>query len=314
MGDLNVPKRLLDLVTRTAPAHGLSPSGLRDRFGDPSKIDVEVGQVWRVRWDRVTVLVLVASVGRRDVRGLPVTIDPPAEDEQCIVLEPALTAFAVPVTAWCGLARSIPTRVLDVLVDAWPTDIVRHVVNGPATALWPAGMRKGHPVESQLDQQCEMRAELVDDLDKLCAAPGLPVESPGDPPRSLATVLGTVDLAALCTALELRQPAVMRLLRGTTPPTPRQVAIIAEVTGVPADTIAACVRPVPEALVVEAEHPRWRSTWRRRAQRLAAGEAEVRLDSCYQAIALAARQTGATQPDWRARLHEVLRDDEGDQP
>jgi hypothetical protein len=310
MGDLNVPKRLLDLVNRGASTNALSESSLRARFGDPSAIDLEPGQVWRARWDDVALLVLVASVGERDVRGVPVTIDPPAEGGQSVVLEPLITAFQVPVTAWSGLIRSIPIRVLDTLIDMWPTEIARHVVDGPSGGPFPEGTRPGRPIESELDQQSELRAELMDHLDQLCAAPTLPMETPGIPPRSLATVLGRFDLAALCTALDLPQPAVMKLLRGTKALTPAQVAIVADVTGVPVDEIAATARPIAKGLVIEAEHPRWRPTFRQRARRLGTREAEVRLDVCYQAIALAARQTGASRPDWNARLHEVLRDED----
>jgi plasmid maintenance system antidote protein VapI len=129
--------------------------------------------------------------------------------------------------------------------------------------------------------------------------------------RDLATLLGdTLDLASLCSLLNLRQPEVMKLLRGKTPLTPDQIEVVARVTGVSAEEIASTVRPLPLELVVSMEHPRWRSTWMRRARRLHVSEAQARLTGSYGTFALAARETGGGEPNWDNRLRQFLRDEE----
>jgi hypothetical protein len=72
-------------------------------------------------------------------------------------------------------------------------------------------------------------------------------------------VLGPqLDLPLLCSSLGLRQPEVMKLLRGKTPLTLEQIHTITRVIGLPTEKVAETVRPLPFGLVVAAEHPRWR--------------------------------------------------------
>jgi hypothetical protein len=52
--------------------------------------------------------------------------------------------------------------------------------------------------------------------------------------------------------------------------------------------------------------------WIARAQRLSTDETQARLDGCQKAFALAARQTGSSQPDWDARLQRALYGEESD--
>ena len=112
MSDLGVPERFLDLVRQARGPQALSDDGLRERFGEPDEVEIEVGQVWRARWDEASVLVLIVAFAGQDVLVAPVTIDLPAEDDHTLVLEGSSTAFGVDSTVWAGLTnRSEERRV-----------------------------------------------------------------------------------------------------------------------------------------------------------------------------------------------------------
>ncbi|MFD3890534.1 hypothetical protein [Streptomyces microflavus] len=309
MSDSGVPQRFLDLARQTRGPHALSEAGLRERFGDPAQAEITPGQVWRARWDEVRVLVLILDVDAREVNAVPVTIDPPGEDEASVVVDGSCTAFGVEATVWAGLVSCVPMRVLERVVDAWDEDIVRcatvRAQGRPAPAA--TGVREGRLIRSALEPDAEARASLAGDLEYLRHAPGLPVQDIGRPSGNLASLLGDrLDLKALCSALEMPQPEVMKLLRGKVPLPADRIDAIASATGLSVEQIARTVRPLPADLVHAIEHPRWRSVWVRRARRLEVSEAQARLSGSYGAFALAARQTGGGAADWDARLRQFL--------
>jgi hypothetical protein len=310
MGDLGTPQRFLDLAKQSRGPQVLSEEGLRERFGELAEIEIDAGQVWRACWDEVSVLVLVLAVEDRDLLVAPVTIEPPAEDDRCMVLEGSFTAFGVAATVWAGLTCIVPIRVLDCPVDQWSEDLIRwttHTAQGRPHPV-PPGTRQGRAIQSELDPAALLQAELADDLESLSQAPGLPVDTPGSTPRDLASLLGTsLDLSLLCSSLGLPQAEVMKLLRGKIPLTPDQVEVVARVTGLSSEKIAGTVRRLPLGLVILAEHPRWRPTWARRAQRLHISEDQARLTGSYGVFALAARETGGGESDWEQRLRQFLR-------
>ncbi|MGH3971968.1 MAG: hypothetical protein ACRDS9_01370 [Pseudonocardiaceae bacterium] len=313
MSDLNMPQRFLDLAKQTRGPRALSEEALSERFGELAEIEIVAGQVWRARWNEVSILVLVLAVEDRDVLASPVTIDPPVEDDRCVVLEGSSTAFGVEARVWAGLTCLIPIRVLDRPADEWSEDVIRwatHTVQGRPSAI-PPGARQGRAIQSELDPAAMFRAELADELELLSQAPGLPVAMPSAAYRDLASLLGAkLDLASLCSSLDLPQSEVMKLLRGKIPLTPDQIAVVAQVAGLSYEEIAGTVRQLPLGLVVEMEHPRWRPTWVRRAQRLHISEDQARLTDGYKVFALAARETGGAEPDWGQRLRQFLHEEE----
>ncbi|MFE4828113.1 hypothetical protein [Streptomyces sp. NPDC056672] len=309
MSEPGVPQRFLDLAAAARAPKALSIGSLRTRFGDPTEMQVSVGQVWRARWEETSLLVLVLAIAAREVHAVPVTIDPPGEDAASLVVDGARTAFGVESTVWAGLAGPVPLRVLDRVVDAWESDLVtwaaETAVGEPSPV--PPGARQGVIPMSVFDVSEEVRAELEDDLEALRSAPGLPAATGTEKVAALAALLsGPPDLPALGTALGVPQPEVMRILRGLVPLKPEQVEAVAGVTGLPVDAVAKTVRPLPAALVAAVEHPRWRETWIRRAQRSGISEGDARLFGGYGAFALAARQTGGEEPDWEGRLQQFL--------
>lgn len=288
----------------------LSDAGLRTRFGAPGHMEIDIGQVWRARWDKIVVLMLVVGVADRQVEVVPVTIDPPIEDGSCLVVTGESTAFGVDATAWAGLGTAVPIRVLDRLIDAWQAGVVGAVVAARRGRPWVADalVRPGREITSELDPDVLFRAELADQVDALADVPSLPAqEETGPQPPTLAELLGDrLELGALCSALGMKQSAVMNLLRGKLPLQPAQVALVAEATGLSVDAIMTTLLPLPHGLAAEAEHPRWRPTWTRRAQQFHVSEAEAQVSGSYGAFALAARQTGGGEPDWNERLRHYL--------
>ncbi|MBT2391447.1 hypothetical protein J7E87_18895 [Streptomyces sp. ISL-1] len=315
MGDHQVSQRLLDMARAARGPRALSEGALRSRFGDPDKVEVAVGQVWRARWEDVSVPLLLLAVDAREVHAVPVTIDPSGEDERALVVDASQTAFGVEVTAWVSLADRVGLGVLDRPLDAWGDGMVQWVQQavrgkpGPA----PAGTRAGRAVSSAFDPSADVRAALADDLARLQQAPRLPVQETGRAVQGqgLAALLKDQppDLALLIQVLGMSQAEVMDLLRGKVPLRPDQVDALAEATGIEATKIAGAVRPLPLDLVSEAEHPRLRPVWIRRAQQLKVSEAQARMTDAYGAFALAARETGG-QTNWGTRLRHYVRDQE----
>lgn len=304
-----MPQRFLDLVRRSPPRPDLAERGIARRPDPNEDVVLEAGQVWRARWERTTVLLLVIEVGGLAVRAAPLTVDPPAEDSTSVVVDSAATSLGVEVTVWLGLASEVPLRVLDRQVDSWSEDVISQVF---AAARSPeehttGGVRAGRAIEDDHAPEALVRAELADELDALRRVPGLPVETPGANYPMLASLLGEkLNLKALREALRLPQPDVMEILRGKFPLTPDLIGKIARATGLPADAVARSARPLPHDLVVLVEHPKWRPALAERAKALGSDEMSARLSAGYGAFALAARETGSGEPDWEGRLRTFL--------
>jgi len=296
-------------LARSAAAPGLSPAGLRDRFGDTHDHPIERGQIWRASWDEVSVLVVVFDVENTEIDVIPLTIDPAGEDVDCYVLGTGLTAFDSEVTLWEGLRTYLPMRVFDEIVDELADEVSDWLFDAKRSAASPpGGVRVGRTPRSPFEASITFKAEIEDDLIALRSSPALPVASEYDNPSipTLASLLGKkIDLGVLVEALSplgLDQPEVMRLLRGKRPITPVIAFAVAQVTGVAATQVTEAVQPLPARFVDEVDHPRWRPVWRERADRSGIDEADARLEVSYEMFALAARQTGSQEPDWHARL------------
>ncbi|WP_163750780.1 hypothetical protein [Mycolicibacterium helvum] len=294
-------------LARRAAAPQLSPTRRRARFGDTRDHPIEAGQIWRASWDEVSMLVVVRDIDHTELKVIPLTIDPPAEDSDCVVLEAKLTAFDTEVSLWAGLASTLPLRVLDEIIDQLPNETSEWLFTADL-AKPPRGVRRGRAPTNPFEPSIEIRAMIDDDLTTLRSSPALPVATDEDsrPVPSLASLLGkNVDLAALVAALSplgLDQPAVMSLLRGKRPVSPEIADAVATVTCIEPAQVAAAVQPLPARFVEEVDHPRWRQVWRERAERTGSREEEARLAASYEMFARAARQTGAPEPDWHARL------------
>jgi hypothetical protein len=309
MSDPTASNRLLELASQARVPDALTEIGRDARFGDPHLVQLQRGQVWRASWDEVSLLVLLLDVGEFDVTMVPVTLDPPAEDEHCLVLETSSTAFGVPATVWRALRSEVPVRVLDVLLDQWAVEFV-DAADQRSGADLPQGARRGTPIVSEFDLSASVRVEIVDDLNSLRGSPALPVESEGQSTPNLVQVLADkFDLKRLVVALTplgITQAEVMEIARGVKPITPAQALAISESTGVDQKVVSRAVRQLPADLAAEAQRPKWRAAWREEAARDGIDEAAARELGAYGGLALAGRQTGSGPPDWSKRIEEYL--------
>lgn len=313
-----VPVALRRLAASAVASEALTVDGLRQRFGDPQGLEVAVGQLWRASWDDLTILALLVGVHPAAVTIVPVTVDPAGEDENSLILDAKSTVLGQPVTAWAGLTRRLPLRVLDQLLDVVSDEIVawcqRIQADRPATL--PGGTRLGDRISSPLEPAAEVRAQIEDELELLAAAARLPVMDPSAERRNLLQLLGSnrdeATLRVLVATLGVSLPEAVEIARGRRPLALEQAEALAPVTGHPVEVLLASVEPLPDELVAELDHPRWRPAVRRRADRAGRNETHARLEIAYGTYAFAARQTGAaTTPSWRERLARYL-EAEGD--
>lgn len=309
MSDPVAPIPLSELAKQARVPRALTDRGRKERFGNTRDLRIAPGQVWRAAWHDVSLLVLITRQAHEpDVGVIPVTLEPNLADDRSLIIAPSLTTFGVDATLLMDLESAVPLRVLDEIIDEWTADVTDAL--SPAELVeteLPLGIRRGNPVETEFDRSLSMRAEIEDDLEALHSSPALPVETGGrHPARTLASVLGkNANLKALMSALEplgLNQPEVMKLLRGKRPMTPEVVDAIVAATGVDRKLVAQTVQPLPVELVVEVDHPKWRTAWEQQAQQEQVDEFAVRLQAGYEVFSLAARQTGVQHPDWAARI------------
>ncbi|MFS8102095.1 hypothetical protein LFM09_33715 [Lentzea alba] len=304
MSEPTALQRLLQLAEQVRVPEALSREGLAERFGAPGDLEVDAGQVWRACWDDVSALLLITDVEDLTVAAVPVTLDLPAAPGRTVVVDATSTAFGLDAVAWISLSGRFPLRVLDQPVDRWQDDLVASI----------RGTVVDTSAEPAFASREMMWAELADDLTALRDVPALPVHVSGEKHTTLRALLGqSLDLRQLVTALQplgYTQADVMTVLNGKKPLTPDAAATVAEVTGIDPGAIEAAVLALPRDFVAEADHPRWRHAWQRRAEQHEQDEATGRLEGSYAFFARAARETGSGPVDWRARLTQYFQREE----
>lgn len=301
----DLPDRLRRLAGSMSVPATLTAAGLRNRFGDPDQLELTAGQVWRAEWENVSRLVLLLHAQERRWRVVPVSVEPTGEDDHGLVIDADRTGFPVEVTAWAGLATSVPTGTLSRLIDRWAPEITAWCADAAAGRAHepPEGTRRGRPVAAALDRSPVVRASLEDDLDVLVAAPLVPVRVSVTVDLKAATA--RVGLPTVIAALGLPQSTVMKIVQGKQAVTEQQAHTLAGLFGYPAEDILVA-GGLPVELAVELEQPRWRPTWQSMAHRLGISEFAARLRAGSGTHAMAFRQTGSTVPDWRARISQWL--------
>jgi hypothetical protein len=275
---------------------------------DPSR-----GQLWRATWEGVTQLVLVLRVTAAGTATVvPVTVDPPASDEASVVADADLTMLGHEATLWGGLAADMPFLVFDVLLGVVAPTIVaaaERVAVGEGRDELPEGLRTGSRVESPFDPAAQVRAELSDALDLLGHAAWVASSAPAG--KSLPELLkGRKEvpelLREIAETLGLKPPEVMSIMKGARPVLPDQAPVFARIAGLTEQEVLSAAPPLPDGLILELDRPRWRKALT--ARRASAGsEGAARRSVAYGALALAARQTGASSADpWPERIRQYL--------
>lgn len=301
----DLPESLRVLANSLQVPQSLTTAGLRQRFGDPDRIDPVAGQVRRAQWGDVSLLVLLlGAADDRHWQAVPVSIDPSGEDENSLVLDPQRTVFPVNVTAWAGLPARLPTGVLSRVVDVWDADVMTWCAGSGSSP--PPGTRRGRSVVPY-GHDADVRADLQDTLEILVEAPLVPVRTAVT--LDVAAAAARVGLPAVVAALGVTLPAAVKIVKGKATVTGDQAVILARLFGSAASDVLAAVNGLPAELAVELERPRWRTVWRSWAAHLRRAEDAVRLQIGTNVSALGYRQTGGTgTPDWSSRIEHWLAD------
>jgi hypothetical protein len=304
---IRVPSDLLAAAAAVAAPPALLAAVWRSAESEPP--DPIPGQIWRLLWDDLSALAVILEVGGDGLLVAPISIDPPVGDDRALVLDETVTVLGVAVAVWVGLARRIPTHVLDLYLDSLETEVkealvrLRREVDG--NMRLPAHTSLGQPVTSPFDAAADVEATLGDALDDLAAAAWVPNERAER--RTLKEVLGpTFDLGALKSVLGVSLPAVWEIVRGRAPFTAAQARALARFAGVSEAEVLATVPPPPRELVREIDHPRWRPELHQLRRHRSLSDSAVRRDVAYGTLMMAARQTGVEAPSWRDRIRQYL--------
>lgn len=257
------------------------------------------GQVWRARWEDTIELVIVLGVTDTTVRAAPVTEDPDYADEATVILPAAECPLDVDLAVGLGLQCDLPTRVLDrALGTASPAWCEVALGDGDTTAA------RGTELVLGTDLRHLYRAQLKDNLALLASARWLPDGVGGLNAVLTSNSLGPQEIVDI---LDVGIPAVLSLLRGETPVTAEQAAILAGHIPLAVDEIMA-LNPVPPARMCGVvDLPRHRTQIDRLAAQRGISDVEAHRAAAYGSWALAARQTGVTDESvWEQRLQRYF--------
>lgn len=305
--DIQVPADLLAMAPTAAASPALTKAVRRSVDGPPP--EAALGQIWRAGWDDLEALVVILRVDVDGVLASPVSIDPPDGDDRTLIMDETATVLGVSVSAWAGLARTIPTRVLEVCLDRLGNDVTEALIHlhreEAGNMRVPSHTSLGQRVTSPFDPIAQVRAMLTDCLDELAAAEWIPAAQAQH--RKLTDLLGKgIDFAALKDALGVSLPAVWEIVRGRAELTEIQARALSQLTGVAGADLLAIVPPLPPELVREIDHPRWRREFNRLRRHRSLSDSALRLDVARGTLRMAARQTGAAAPSWRDRIRQYL--------
>lgn len=301
----NLPYSLTNLAQRFAAPEHLLPQARRARYGGQPP---SAGQIWSATWDEYSALVLLlasADTRQATVTAVPLTTEPDTQDEAAVLLSSAATSWPIDLTAWLDLRTELPVRVLWEPVDEVTPDLLAYLQAGSGTL--PDGVRPGRVSTGPFDPADTFRAELLDTVSALAAAPALPAGSDSDGDlRDLD--LTWKDIRA---ALGTSQAEAMDILFGKKQLDTDQVALLVQAQPrLSAEQVLSRVRPLPPALAHEMDQPTWKPRIVAAARRSSRDESRTRRVIAYSTYATAARQD--ISDDWAGRLRRYFEAHEGD--
>lgn len=264
--------------------------------------DPRPGDLWRVGWADRSALVIALRVSAHTVVAVPVTIDPATGDDQALCLQPGDTVLNMRCAAWAGLATTLPLSVLDAFLDHLDPGL-RSALDDLTAASPPSSTHQtGEELVSPFDPVASHRAELEDLMHDLAAVRWTPVAE--TTATTLRAILGADALPELPDLLDIGTAEAWELWRGA-PLSTDQAALVAGRFGVDATDLMH--DPVTdEGLVIELDHPRWRTRLRALKHTRGLDDVAVRRTVAAGVAVMAARQTGRADTQWRARLQHFF--------
>lgn len=292
----------LEKLTVLRPAlHALT--GTRD-----DRDEIEIGQLWRLRWRETTEIALVVAVDRWWVTVAPVTTDIGAADEYGVILPGTSTVLGIPAAVCFSLECVVPLFTFDHLIarvgrpeQAEGNSLTQLPSPETLRDVWRAWRRGTTPpqlltygqplLEGDLDRR-ELRGTLAAGFSPLVSASALaPGQSTRQPSAPLSAMLQDLQIppSELARRTNLEREVFLRVRQGGRV-TATEAHALTAVLDTDTETILAANPPLDESLVVEVSQPRWRPDLRRLAELRYTSEDEERW-GLADAVAASPRRT-----------------------
>lgn len=290
--DAAVVKSLASLV-----AEGKSFRPLASLVNSGRVVEPQPGQLWRLHWEDVTHLALIASTAYESLTFWPVTLDIDLADESALLVPASESGGAgLELAVWPAIETGIGTYVLErYLTDILSPDRLRHLRRAYRTGdtlpvQWLAGTAATGPesprgrFRTDLIQVAGFLGEANWELEDWVVP-----ESSDLPSFADALAAAGVTATQLVEKLEVPPRRAISLCRGTSEPTPQELDQVRGAFGLSGSGhINAPRRDVIEAL----NDPHARDLIIRAAAAEGKSEIALRRDVAQSHLALAARKFG----------------------
>ena len=261
--------------------------------GEVRDDDPRRGDIWRLAWDNLSLLVVVWQPGDGgDLTVLPVFEECDA-DEWCVLFSPSETGGLGDLAVSVALEATVPWPVLDARVGRVATTESLSELRSAHESGSPARLvPRGNRVRSELDERTEALDGARDMLEQLSDVAWAPA-AVAPTPASTSTVNVLFEV--------LRPEEALAISRGA-PLTDTQATLIEEATGTPAVS-----PPLSPEIVRLLDSPTRKHKIRTRARQSGRSEASERRELAHGLhLGVAARQAGDAGIDYGVILDEIL--------
>jgi hypothetical protein len=294
-GDAVVVKSLANIAL-----NGEIPHSLVSLLNSGRVVDPQPGQLWRLHWEDVTHLALIASTAYGNLTFWPVTLDVQLADESALLV-PASESGGIDLALaiWPALETGIGTYVLErYITDILPPERLRHLRRAYRTGdELPVQWLPGTVTAGPESPRGGFRTDLIQVAGFLGEASWEPEDwaefELSDLP-SFAEALSAAGISATQLADKLGIPPrrAISLCRGLVEPTPQELDQVHDAFGFSASgQTGAPPREVTEAL----DDPHARDLILRAAAAEGKSEISLRRDLAQSHFALAARKSGTSR-------------------
>lgn len=270
------------------------PAALLKSWAEPTPA-LERGTLWRADWNDTVALIVVTGTSPK-LTVAPLSLEPSLAGHDTFRLEASESPLGVVAHAWLALEVEVGTWVLGQFVGKVGPDLNGghpHGSSSASTSAW------------ELPSVRLYRAILRDQCEALRSARWRLAPVDGAPSGHLRDV---VSFTALTDAVGGNPRRALSIWRGQATLSDDEAQAVAAAVGIGIEQLPSDEPALPEALVAELEHPARGSQVRSVASRRGLQTEEAYRLFGAEVYALAARQTGAREPDWGLRLDAYFAD------
>ena len=265
-----------------------------------SPSDPQTGDIWRVRWNNDSELVVVLEVKNRWVTSAPLVVDPLDEDPRCVRMSADESAMGLEAVVWMGLTDELPMGVFEARFGAVSNETVRRINDAEKRADVTTAPRT-----------VELRIRLVGAMSRLNRARWHREIVTKERPDVRAMALSkNVATSSIADALAITPAEVTDIFRARRILDPTEIDALAGLLEVPARDLEP-LGGLPDSLMCSIERPRYRSAIVRRARAARTSETAIRVDVATHVLPMAARSRGSktAEPVWDDLIDDYLRVD-----